>query len=369
MTYLLRNSRVRLAVGVIPLLMLSALAGCDSPTASGTPEPEPSVLVLRETAGEPGAYPVTGPLLLTDSVPAAERTLAAAADRYVWPSVSPDGRYVAVTATCTIFRVDLTSGDRVPLTGPATNCNYNAVWSPDGSRIAFTSNRLSRRIGQISGLKDVFIANADGTSPSHVSQLLADSLGFVVGVREWTPQGEIVVQTEGLGVVRQVYALNPTTGAFRTLLEPGDHSAFFSPDGTRLAFVRTRDGATCIYVRRVDSGVDTRLGSTCDVQRFGPNQYDPEAQHSPWSPDGSQVAYYSSGSPTAGVYAVTVEGEQRATLATGNGTEFLGWSPNGDRALVRDAQSRRITTIARDGRFPRTLTSAHQADYTAVWVR
>ena len=69
------------------------------------------------------------------------------------PAISPDGKWIAFEYKSNIFKVPATGGDAIPLT---FNGAYNGfpVWSHDGSKIAFASDRY--------GNFDVFIMPATG---------------------------------------------------------------------------------------------------------------------------------------------------------------------------------------------------------------
>ncbi|MBL8989369.1 MAG: PD40 domain-containing protein, partial [Gemmatimonadetes bacterium] len=66
-----------------------------------------------------------------------------------------------------------------------------------------------------------------------------------------------------------------TTGKYN------DYDAVWSPDGKRLAYISTREGAPQIYVRWMDNG------QTYPITRL---QEPPSGLA--WSPDGSQIAFF-----------------------------------------------------------------------------
>src|SRR5262249_18323228 len=60
-----------------------------------------------------------------------------------YPELSPDGRRVAVrrgAINADIWLIDLVRGGLTRFTSDSAN-NYPYVWSPDGTRIAFSSDR------------------------------------------------------------------------------------------------------------------------------------------------------------------------------------------------------------------------------------
>ena len=95
---------------------------------------------------------------------------------------------------------------------PISNNDFSPTWSPDGSRIAFDSER--------DGNLEVYVMNADGTGQTRLTDNPAAD-----GVPAW------------------------------------------SPDGSRIAFMSNRDGDYEIYVMNTDGSGQTRLtvNSAADV--------------------------------------------------------------------------------------------------------
>ena len=58
-----------------------------------------------------------------------------------------------------LFRIDNSGGNPMKLT--STGLNYEGVWSPDGTRIAFTSER--------DGNREIYVMNADGSQQTNLT--------------------------------------------------------------------------------------------------------------------------------------------------------------------------------------------------------
>jgi Tol biopolymer transport system component len=58
--------------------------------------------------------------------------------------------------------------------------NLDSIWSPDGTRIAFTSNRM--------GPRDIYQTPADGSGPA---ELLLGGQGGQKNVEDWSQDGKI----------------------------------------------------------------------------------------------------------------------------------------------------------------------------------
>ena len=116
-----------------------------------------------------------------------------------------------------------------------------AAFSPDGSRIAFTSTR--------DGQPEIYIMDADGTSAAR----LTNSPG-ADGDASFTADGQAVVFHSLRTGHRQIF-LQPITSsdAVQLTLEPADNSQpTVSPDGETIAFVSNREGNNHIWLMSKD---------------------------------------------------------------------------------------------------------------------
>lgn len=84
--------------------------------------------------------------------------------------VSPDGRTIVFTSGSQLRCINTDGANERPLTTPAGYADGYPCWSPDGTRIAFASNR--------DGQWDIYVMNADGSNPQRLTNTPA---------REWHP--------------------------------------------------------------------------------------------------------------------------------------------------------------------------------------
>ncbi len=136
-------------------------------------------------------------------------------------------------------------------------------FSPDGTRIAFSSNR--------DGNYDVFVVPAAGGKPRQLTFHTADDT-----VAGWSPDGRriVFVSSRNKGVfpsVSTLFEISAEGGMEESI--PGDwgSSASYSPDGSKLAFTRHPSGwtrqhyrgayATDLWLMEVASNKFTRLGN------------------------------------------------------------------------------------------------------------
>lgn len=96
-----------------------------------------------------------------------------------YPSVSPDGSRIAFTYKGNLYVVPSSGGQAMPLTFHEAH-DYMPVWSPDGSQIAFASDRF--------GNFDVFLMPAQGGEAKRLTAHSANELPYC-----FTPDGKQVV--------------------------------------------------------------------------------------------------------------------------------------------------------------------------------
>ena len=144
-------------------------------------------------------------------------------------------------------------------------------WSPDGSRLAFTSDR--------DGPLEIFVMTADGQSLLRLSPISSPNFSPT-----WSPDGTRIAFVSMRDGNAEIYVMNADgSGATRLTNNPAEDSdPAWSPDGTTIAFHSTRDGPGGIYAMS-ESGANVTPLYTQDVE-LG-------AREPAWSPDGARIAF------------------------------------------------------------------------------
>ena len=181
----------------------------------------------------------------------AEQPLAAPPRAYLNPRVSPDDRRVAVTITeqeSQTWLYDLSRETLTRLTFEG-NSNQYPVWTPDGKRIAFRSNK--------DGPLNIFWQLADGSGGLERLTTSEDTHT----PNSWSPDGQLLAFVEntpttgGIDIwVLRMGDLSASSGQVRKaqpfLRTPFTESApCFSPDGRWLGYVSDESGRYEIYVQ------------------------------------------------------------------------------------------------------------------------
>ncbi len=114
------------------------------------------------------------------------RTMEFTTSEGTWLSLdlSPDGRTLVFELLGDLYTLPVTGGEATRITS-GQGYDMQPAFSPDGSRIAFISDR--------NGSENVWIANADGTRPRAVTTTERESYMSPV----WTPDGDYVVASKG----------------------------------------------------------------------------------------------------------------------------------------------------------------------------
>jgi eukaryotic-like serine/threonine-protein kinase len=161
---------------------------------------------------------------------------------YSNPALSPDGKRLAVgrndqaTNTRDIWVLDLVRGVNRRFTFDKAD-ETNPVWSPDGSKIAFSSDR--------NGTRNIYWKAADGAG---ADELLLEDAGRKA-VEDWSPDGKLLLFNLNS---REINAV-PVTGDRRPypVLKapfPQDHGRL-SPDGHWIAYASWESGRAEICVQ------------------------------------------------------------------------------------------------------------------------
>ena len=152
------------------------------------------------------------------------------------PGRPPRLVYVRSYADYNIWRVETSAAGATASSPPvvaisSTRSDGMPQFSPDGRRVAFTSDR--------SGESEIWLADPDGSNAVQLT-----SMGALPGFPRWSPDGELIVfhsNPEGQG---EVYLIPAAGGKPRNLTSHPGTDAFpsFSRDGKWIYFSSNRTG-------------------------------------------------------------------------------------------------------------------------------
>ncbi len=142
-----------------------------------------------------------------------------------------------------VYGVELRSPDLFRPLIVDSAANIQAVYSPDRTRIAFSSDRFG------TGQFDIFVADGDGKSPRR----LTTDAGLDVEPA-WTPDGLAIVFSSTRAAGSQVFIMNAdgSDGRQLTSTPGGNLHPAVSPDGKMIAFSTGRGGNAEIYTMNLD---------------------------------------------------------------------------------------------------------------------
>lgn len=186
-----------------------------------------------------------------------------------------------------------------PLT--AAGSNEDPAWSPDGTRIAFVSNRA--------GPFDVYVMDADGSDQTRITFEAVDAHHPA-----WSPDGTRIA-FDGNNVSQDIVVVN-ANGSGRTVVAGGDNiqnSPEWTADGARIVFRDFSQGTGLSSVAADGSGRAPFI-----AQAAAPNL----------SPDGGRVVFERSGQ----LAVAGIDGSGAVPITSGGGVQ-PAYSPDGAQVV------------------------------------
>lgn len=233
------------------------------------------------------------------------------------PVWSPDGTKIAFTSNVNgnyeIYVLNPSTGESNVLTNNNWDDLYPA-WSPDGKQIAFTTNRDSNW--------DIYVMDASG---KNAKRLTTDPV--YEGSPVWSPDGTRIAYVEGRDAKRDIKVMDSdgsNVQPLTTRATSADYSPAWSPLGDQIAFVSNRNGSPDIFVVDV-----TCIGNsdTCDqaaVDLTSDNQGDDVDPA--WRPDGEQIVFTSNRDSATDLYLMDVADGNVLRITSDDGEErFPNW--------------------------------------------
>jgi Tol biopolymer transport system component len=252
-----------------------------------------------------------------------------------------------------IYAIMPDRSNQIQLTGQE-GLDQDTSWSPDGTRIAFTSFRPPVE-GSPPG---IYLMNSDGTEPH---RLVANGFG-----PSWSPSGsEVAFSRDEAGNV-DIFVVNIDGSGLTRLTDDAsrDVSPSWSPDGAHLAFVEGVGGSATGVLSVMNAD-----GSDPQAILSGHVAGDPR-----WSPNGDKIVFESPRGPNpdgpTDIYVVQVDGGGLAALTDDSARDLSpAWSPDGTKiAFSSDRQgTRQIFVMNADGSGVIQVTSGPDPAVFPSW--
>src|SRR5215207_2152076 len=144
------------------------------------------------------------------------------------------------------------NADGTSQTSLTNNADLDAepIWSPDGTKIAFRSDRYNHNY-------QIYVMNADGSEQTNISNNTAADIH-----PDWSPDGTKIAFASDRAGSYQIYVMNADGSEQTRLTNPAfGYQPSWSPDGTEIAFSSSRDGNSEIYVMNADGSEQTNISN------------------------------------------------------------------------------------------------------------
>ena len=244
-------------------------------------------------------------------------------------AISPDGQTIAFCYQGDIWRVPTAGGDAIPLT-TSEAYDHTPVWSHDGARIAFTSNRY--------GNSDVFVMASMGGAPVRLtfhsngetaSDFTRDNSQVIF---YGTRQDDVRDQQFPVGGLGELYTVPSNGGRPLQISTIAMQNARYNPAGTIIAY-HDRKGYEDNWRKHHTSSV------TRDIWTFNPatkaytqlTTFAGEDRDPVWSKDGNTLYYLTEEKGSFNIHKMAAAGGASTQVShfTGDPVRYLSMSDAG----------------------------------------
>ena len=221
-------------------------------------------------------------------------------------------KYLICLLIFSIYPFQPSKGALVQITNHAAN-DYHPKWSPDGDKIAFTSER--------DGKLGIWVVQSDGGDPRLITNDLCDNYQV-----SWTPDSKklaLDLYDEQHATIVRTFAIGEPEEEYREKFRGGGFDLSVSPYQPVLDFSTPGE-------------ITPKLGLEVKKERILIN---PEkSNYSTWSPDGGKLAFCSEQTGNRDIWIMHSRGGIATQVTEHEANDFLPcWSPDGKKiAFVSD---------------------------------
>ncbi len=231
----------------------------------------------------------------------------------ITPVWSPDSQAIAYTSYRPSGQVGtyqdivvsyIQTGERaMPADGNPQRQNYLPVYSPDGSKILFTSNR--------DGNPEIYVMDRDGKNPRRMTNNPAIDV-----TPTWSPSGNQIAWVSDRTGQPHIYVMNADgTGQRQLISEICDRPTWASGPFNEIA-----------YAARTGPGYDIKLYSFSKGESIKLTDGMGSNESPAFSPNGRHIAFTSTRSGKIEVFTIDRDGQNLRQITREGNNKFPNWS-------------------------------------------